>query len=339
MKHRKSYAVLSVLCVFFAAVFVFLCVWWFALTHPEFDGAASYGVRIPGLSDGISPQGLCTLPENDGGYDFAMSGYIEGEPSRVYLIHNDKTISNKNNGYADYAVLTEGGQTIESHFGGIACSEKYAYIASEEDVIVVSLEKLFDLPYARGAEVEIEGKFQTGFSENATCCVYDGMLVVAEFYHADKYPTDPSHHLEYNGETRHTLAYAYPLDADSVYGIADMVPSFVLSMPDEVQGMEMTDDHFYLSASYGLPDSRLMVTENVFKATTDKTFSVGGSNVPLLFVGNPQKTLAMPCMSEEICLKNGTLYVLFESQSVKYRFVVRTRVSHLMELPPDALMA
>lgn len=337
MKHRRSIITLSVFAIFFAAVFVFLSVWWFGERFPAFENAAETGVRIPGLDDGISPQGLCALPENDGGYDFAMSGYIEGSPSRVYLIHNDKIISNKNNGYADYAVLTEGGQTIESHFGGIACSEKYAYIASEEDVIVVSLEKLLNLPYGLGAKVEIEGKFQTGFSENATCCVYGGMLYIAEFYHPDKYMTDASHHLEYAGKTHHTLAYAYQLDEENQLGIADMVPRKALSLPDEAQGILITDDAIYLSCSYGLAASRLIRCPNVLASETERTFPESGG-IPLYFVEG-DAVFEMPCMSEEICIKDGAMYVLFESQSVKYRYVVRTRIAHLISLSPAEIFA
>ncbi len=333
MKSRRAIVTLSVFALFFVAVFVFLNVWWFAKRFPEFENAAEAGMRIPGLEDGVSPQGLCTLPENDKGYDFAMSGYIEGKPSRVYLIADDPVADLKS--AERYVTFTLNGAPVKSHFGGIACAGNYVYIASEEEILVARLDALIAADHAEA--VALAGSLKTGFSENATCCVYGSMLVVAEFYHAGAYETHPSHHLEYEGTMRHTLAYAYPLDANAKYGIADMVPSYVLSMPDEVQGMEMTDEYFYLSASYGLPDSRLMVTENVFGKTPDGTFSVGEEDVPLYYVGTPLKTMKMPCMSEEICLKNGDLYVLFESLSKKYRVFVRTRIGSVMRVPLSAL--
>ncbi len=334
MKHRRSIIVLSVFCVFFAAVFVFLSIWWFARRHPEFEQNASFGVKIPGLADGISPQGLCTLPEETH-FGFAMSGYIEGKPSRVYLIADDPVADLKS--AERYVTFTLDGEPVKSHFGGIACAGNYVYIASEEEILVARLGDLIAADHADA--VELAGSLKTGFSENATCCVYDGMLVVAEFYHAGNYETEPSHHLQGAEGLRHTLAYAYRLDDAAEYGIADMgVPSYVLSLPDEVQGMAMTKEHIFLSASYGLPDSRLLVFENVFEGSTDKTFSVGGREIPLLYVENPQKCLAMPCMSEEICLRDGNLVVLFESQSIKYRYLVRNRIGRLVGIRTESLL-
>ena len=121
MKHakrryfRKTTIALSVLLAFFCILFVFLTVWWFGASFPAFEKLASYQEVLPGLSDGISPQGLCALPEGTG-YDFIMSGYVEGEPSRVYLMREGEKDG-------DLVTFTENGEAVRTHFGGVACTE------------------------------------------------------------------------------------------------------------------------------------------------------------------------------------------------------------------------
>ncbi len=322
--YRKTTIFLSVLLALFCAIFAFLTFWWFGKSYPAFDKIAKKGASIPGLSEGLSPQGLCSLPESEE-YDFLMSGYIEGKPSRVYLLKEGE-------GSAPYVTFTQDGKAIESHFGGIACTEKYAYIASEEEVLVAPLGKILQ---GEGS-VEIEGSFKTGFHENATCCVFDGMLYVAEFYHPPKYPTDPSHAVETANGVRHTLAYAYALDGASAYRIADMVPRKVLSVPDEAQGVLILEKDIYFSCSYGLPSSRLIRCDNQLGENTEKTFNVNGAEIPLYIVEG-ETVLTMPCMSEEICERDGRLHILFESSSKKYFFFVRTRISHFISLELAAL--
>ena len=322
--YRKTAIALSLLLAFFCILFIFLTVWWFGASFPTFEKLASFQEVIPGLSEGISPQGLCGLPDGTG-YDFLMSGYIEGKPSRVYLMKEGEKSG-------DFVTFTENGEAVRSHFGGIVCTEKFAYIASEEKILVASLEEIV---HGDGI-VELAGSFETGFSENATCCIYQDMLFIAEFYHPPKYKTDPSHAMESVGGMRHTLCYAYALNDVSEYGIADMVPRKVLSVPDETQGILITDDAMFFSCSYGLAPSRLIRCPNILDEEPDKTFDVNGNAVPL-YVIDGERALTMPCMSEEICEKGGKLYMLFESYSKKYRYFVRTRISRLVFLPLSEL--
>ena len=162
------------------------------------------------------------------------------------------------------------------------------------------------------------------------------MLFVAEFYHPPKYETDPSHAMESADGMRHTLAYAYALDDVSEYGIADMVPCKVLSVPDEAQGIFITDDAIYFSCSYGIAPSRLLRCPNILNEETEKRFEADGADIPL-YVIDGKTSHTMPCMSEEICMKDGKLYLLFESYSKKYRYLVRTRISRLVVLPLSEL--
>ena len=328
---KQSRAVTIVLLsvtIFLCAVFVFLTVWWFGFTFPDFDSVAKEEKRIPGLSSGISPQGLCVLPDG-GPYAFAMSGYISGEPSRVYLISADPVASDIKE-VERYVTFTENGKDIKTHFGGVTCSENYMYIASGKKIIRISLDKILDAN--NGTAVEIDDYFETDFRSNAYCYIFDGVLYVGEFYRPGNYETDPSHHMAVGGKTNHALVYAYPMDEKCEGGVADMVPAKVISVCDEVQGIALDAQGIYLSCSYGLPSSRLKIYENRLNEETAKTFNVNGKEVPLYLLEDREPDLTMPCMSEEICLKDGRLYILFESMSNQYRWVVHNRISKLISI-------
>ena len=90
MKRKKK--LLVIFCPIAAvllALGIFLIVWYCGASYPQFGALARAEFEIPGLSEGVCPQGLCALPENEAGYDFAMSGYLSEGASRVYLIDEE----------------------------------------------------------------------------------------------------------------------------------------------------------------------------------------------------------------------------------------------------------
>ncbi len=330
---RAVTAILWTLVGVLTAAAVFLGVWWFGFIYPDFNAVAVQEARIPGLDSGLSPQGLCVLPDG-GPYAFAMSGYIKGEPSRVYLIPEDSVASDVKQ-VERYVTFTENGKDIKTHFGGVTCSENFMYIASGEKIIRISLEKI--LGANNGAKVEIDDFFKTGLDGNAFCYLYDGILYAGEFYRAGNYETLPSHHMDVGGKTNHALVYGFILDETRTGGVADMVPAKALSVCDEVQGIAIDESGIYLSCSYGLPASRLKKYENRLGGEADGTIQVDGTDVPLYLFTDRDADLTMPCMSEEICLKGGKLYVLFESMSKQYRWVVHNRISKIVSIETSKL--
>ena len=94
-----------------------------------------------------------------------------------------------------------------------------------------------------------------------------------------------------------------------------------------------------LSCSYGLPDSRIWVYEDPFSAPPQGAFSVGGTQVPLYFLDseNMRGKLAAPCMSEEIAVREGRLYILFESKANKYKLFTRVRMSRVQSVALEDL--
>ena len=80
---KRALIALGIVLFFIAALFIFLMVWFFGAKYPAFESIAEEEFTIPGLKEGISPQGIAPLPEGLK-YDFAVSGYmVDKSPSRV----------------------------------------------------------------------------------------------------------------------------------------------------------------------------------------------------------------------------------------------------------------
>ena len=309
------------------ALFIFLMVWFFGASYPAFDKLAEDTFTIQGLKEGISPQGLCALPEG-AEYDFAMSGYmVGGEPSRVYLINSEKD-------EAKYFTLTRGGKEVTSHFGGVTATQNYLLIADEKSVVRVPLDKALEAE--NGSEIEIYDELKTDI--NAAFCYYQaeaGLLFVGEFYRSKNFHTDESHHLTKDGETNYAFVYVYKADEEKAGGVENEKPVSILSVRGLVQGIAVTADKIYLSCSYGLPDSTLYTYSNPLGG--EASSMSGDIPVYRLDKSNLLSTLTMPCMSEELCVKDGKLYILFESLCNKYKYFVRTLMWNVVAVPLEKI--
>ena len=327
MSEKKSKKGRIALCIVGAVVLalgIFLIVWYCGATYPQFYALARQEFAIPGLSEGVCPQGLTALPENEEGYTFAMSGYMSEGASRVYLIDEENGQSGK------FITLSKGGKADESHFGGVACSDSFLYVACGDEIARLPLEKVFATE--NGGSVEAD-YFPAGL--NVAFCQYsdtENILYVGEFYRPGNYETPESHHLQTaDGGMNHAVVYAYEVDGE---GAPAPTPKFALSVCDQVQGIAVYEGGIALSCSYGLADSAIRVYENVTGTETDKTFDVGGVAVPLYVLDGSvlRGTLTAPCMSEEIAVRGGRLYILFESKANKYKLFTRVRMLHVQSV-------
>ena len=325
---KKLSIALGVVGVFFAALFVFLMVWFFGASYPAFDKIAEETFTIQGLKEGISPQGLCALPAGYE-YDFAMSGYmVKGEPSRIYLI-NSETNESK------YITLTRDGKEVTSHFGGVTATDNFLIVADGKYITRVSLDEA--LFAENGQAIEIHDQLELDI--NIAFCYYEreeDLLFVGEFYREKNYKTDKSHHLTKDGETNYAFVYVFVGDESGLGGIQIGQPYAVLSVRGLVQGIAVSQDKIYLSCSYGLPDSKLYTYSNPLHGGEEYT-DLHGVPVYRLDKDNLISTLTMPCMSEEICFKDGKLYILFESLCNKYKNFVRVRMDKVVAIPLEKI--
>ncbi len=325
---KKKMTVLGIIEVLLAALWVFLVVWFFGAKYPRFESIAKEEFEVPGLTK-ISAQGICALPENEQGYDFATSGYmVDKTPSRIYLIAKD--------GASKYITVQEDGKANTSHFGGVTCSENYLFVTSGKRVLRLSLASV--LSAGNGSAVEVLDFFRTDIN-NAYCYYNSGLLYVGEFYREGNYDTQESHHRAVAGGVNYAYVYEFAVDDNKEGGIASTVPQKVLSVREQVQGIAIYEGGITLSTSYGLPDSRIFTYRNILEESASGTVAVGENQVPLYVLdnGNLQSELIAPCMSEEICVKDGRLYVIFESMCDKYRYFTRTRLSNVYSIELSAL--
>ena len=319
MKKKHGKGKIIAIClplVLLTALLIFLAVWFFGASYPQFDKLVKKEREIPGLESGLSPQGLCPLPQ-DSGYEFAMSGYIKGEASRVYLIGET----------SKYVTLLENGKAVSTHFGGITRAGDSLYIASGKGVVRVSLAEA--LSAKDGGTIEVKGKIEAGLRSAAFCYYYGGTLFIGEFYRPGNYETDVTHHISADGETNYGFVYCYREDESLPDGF-ETSPYAVISVREQVQGIAVWEDGIALSTSYGLPDSKIYFYRNILSGDADATFG----ELPLYILGSNDlvETLTAPCMSEEIFVSNGRLYLLFESLSNQYKYFVRRQIDSILSL-------
>ena len=330
-KHlKRTLMALGILLGIFFVLLAVLLIWFCGARYPDFDGIAKETFSIQGLKEGISPQGLCALPQGEE-YDFAMSGYmVDKSPSRVYLINSEKD-------EAKYVTLTRDGEAVNSHFGGVTATDNFLIVADGKKIVRVSLAEA--LSAENGEAIEIHDELELDI--NVAFCYYqreENLLFVGEFYREKNYKTDESHHLEKDGEMNYAFIYVFFVDESGLGGIQIGQPLAIFSVRGLVQGITVTKSNVYLSCSYGLPDSTLYVYSNPLHGGEEST-NLHGVPVYRLDKSNLLSELVMPCMSEEICVKDGKLYILFESMCDKYKYFVRVQMRKVIAIPLELIGA
>lgn len=277
--------------------------------YGNFYSRVEESVAISGLDTSFVPQGLEYVEEED---VFLMSGYMnDGGASRIYV--SSKTSSDK------YVELKYNGVNFEGHVGGVSVAGDNVYLASDDAVYILSLDDV--LKAEKAAVVNILNSVVVDLVPAFTT-VYDGYLYVGEFYKKEKYETDPTHHITIgNGKMNYALCYAYKLDAQ---GNTDFTPSFAISIPNQVQGLCLSENNLYISTSWAISNSHLMIYHSNWKNSPIK-FTPKDLNYEIdLFILNDTRLVEdvnMPPMSEEVDYHDGKVYISFESAGKKYKSV------------------
>ena len=262
---------------------------------------------IPGLEEDFVPQGLCYVEKLS---LYAVSGYVKGDNSRIYLV-NDKT------GEAKKLILKD----FDLHAGGIASYNGNVYVSAGGNekkgghiyyINADTLSKAKD-----GDTVSFEGRFQVPVRASALYAS-DDILIVAEFYEYKSYKTNKEHHYKSNS----AWACGYKLPLNSKYKKDELlVPDVVLSIPDKVQGLSITDSgKVVFSTSYGRKNDSVFSVYAPYEEWKSTTVKIGEADIPL-YVAEDEVLLLktkMPPMTEGVDFYGGSLYVLFESGAKIY---------------------
>lgn len=320
-KHKAVLIAGATLLGLILALGIFLLVWFLGERYPEFEEMTKEEIEIPGLESGMSPQGLTSLPRNREGFDFAVSGYLSKQPSRVYLVGSD------NERVKYFTLADEEGKDISTHFGGITCTENYLIVASGTKLVRVSLREAIEAE--DGARITIADSVKLeGLRSIAYCTTWDDLIFAGEFYRKGSHETEESHHLEVSGGVNYGIIYAYRANEEKVGGIENDDYIYAISVPAKVQGIAIWDRGIALSTSYGLADSKILIYRNVLHYSPKREWN--GKPLYVLDESNLSQVITSPCMSEELFEKDGRIYVLFESASKKYKTFVRRQMKHVV---------
>ena len=176
--------------------------------------------------------------------------------------------------------------------------------------------------------------------------IYDGKLLVGEFHREGNYERDESHEVTTPSGSNKAVTFAYEINNESEYGIASTIPTYAISTTSLVQGMVVTNGNIILSTSYSLPSSHLYVYKNILSSapTTqihfDSLDDVAGEDfmIDTYILDTPTSSQILPQMSEEITIKDGSLYILFENACSKYKMFTRLNLTDVYSLELSNLL-
>ena len=278
--------------------------------YPQFALAGETGCLIPGLREGLVPQGIAFLPEKD---LLFFVGYREdGGPSAV--VAADRSTG-------EIALQAElyntDGTPYTGHAGGVCVTEKDLYVSNNHRLYRLPLAGLFAPKEAGRCAFASEIPVPV----NSSFCFYgDGVLWVGEFEHGDAYHTDSSHRVRTRDGDFRAWICGYRLAREKTLPDGAQ-PDMILAVSDRIQGVALQDGLVYLSRSYGRKNSSAILRcawrED---EPADETVSLNGRDVPVWYLDSSrrQASLIAPPMTECLCAADGDIYVLFESAAEMY---------------------
>ncbi|MBR6535560.1 MAG: hypothetical protein IKT65_08265 [Clostridia bacterium] len=249
----------------------------------------------PGLNDGFVCQGIFAHEKSE---KIFVSGYMKDHSaSRVYVTDMN------NNSY--YVSLYKDNAEFTGHAGGIAYYGETVYIASEDTVYTVDINKF--LNGKNGDKIDIGSGIAVN---NAASFIYadSDYIYVGEFHDGENYITDHEY-VTPNGTNYAIISRYLPSDLTK--------PNKIYSVGNKVQGICFTPDgKLVTSTSYGLTDSEYFVYD--LNDATDSGNTLDGASV--YYLGECIKTFKGPAMVEGLDYYNGKVITLTESASDKYIF-------------------
>ncbi|MDD9270760.1 hypothetical protein ACFPES_27245 [Paenibacillus sp. GCM10023248] len=292
------------------------------------------GPVVPALKQNAVPQGMAYL--EDRGWILVSYYRDEGKSSLLTVI--DAATGQMVKALELYKTA---GVPYTGHAGGIAASRKHVWISSDKDVNYVNIDEIVN---ASDGKLTFAGAVKNDTRSSFTAYA-EGVLWIGEFAHGTEYPTDKSHYITNRDDKEHKAwAVGYKLDATSDLPVAQAgqsgepaVPDYIMSLPDNIQGMHVGQDSIWLSQSYGRNNASTLF-RHANSVKSDKphaNVTVRGKQVPLWFLDskNKQSQMETPPMSEGLFETKSQLYMLFESGAAKYRTSSSYALDRIQILP------
>ncbi len=277
---------------------------------------------IPGLFEGIIPQGICYIGELDA---FAVSGYYEDGlfPSMIMLVDAETGKFTK-----AFPLQNVDGKDYSGHAGGLTASEDYIYITSESTCYICEIDSLKKLK--NGEALKFESNFKLNTFGSFACC-NDGILWTGDFIESSDTGREKARKITTlsSGETFYAYCEGYILKD----GLPDVkkinsetngyIPDYLLAIPEQVQGMSFTHSgKIIFSTSYGRKnDSKIYVYDDILLTERIGTYKIEETEIDLLACSSDllKETIIAPPMAEGITQGEKGQYIIFESGAEKYR--------------------
>ncbi len=275
--------------------------------YDRFTRSGEPGTIIPGLAEGLVPQGIAWMEAEDA---LLISGYRTDGGGSALIAFDRSTGEIRKQVSLQYS----DGRVYNGHAGGVCVTENDIYISGEQRLYRISLDKFRQLSDTASCSFEEEILVPVNAS---FCNCSEGVLWVGEFHHAWNYPTDPDHAVSSADGTQRAWICGYRQSGNPDFE----TPDFILSVTDRIQGMTTSGGAIYLSQSYGNRTSSSIIRYNmILDRDPDMTVQLGQQEVPLWILDSSCRSDTLPCppMSEGLCSVENGIFVLFESAALPY---------------------
>lgn len=298
--------------------------------YEDFVAISNKGAIIPGLTEGLIPQGICYVEEQD---VFLVTGYHKGGASSVISVidkENEKIIKN-------ILLCSNDGKPFRGHVGGIASDGKWVWISSEKSIYVISYEMIenasnmdsINLPEGNECPVKADYIFYSG-----------SYLWVGEYNYAPFYKTDSSHYAtDSDGKEYNALVVGYSLSPEH-----DNIEKaeFALYVPDKVQGIILQNDgSIILSCSFWCFEDSKLMCYYLGDNSQDSSIMLDEEEISVYYLEDQylEWEICMPPMSEGIAFADENYYIIFESASLLYSWYSRDQLGNIMIVPSKSLFS
>ena len=287
------------------------------------DNSEKYAV-IPGLKEGIVPQGMARNPKT--GYVYISAYFTTSNTASVILVLDETGTF-----VAEYHMYKSDGTPFTGHMGGICATEEYLYFSgpSTADGYYSVGELAFaDLPTAGSYDVTFTSTVALPIS--TSYLFYDnGAIWVGNFYLEGSYDLGKFFNVKTatsDGKSYGGYAAMFLVDEETKRltvpeGEKYAIPVLTLACPDKVQGFAYRDGKIALSISYGRNNNSYLDFFAIDPDAATKTFTADGKTYPMIVLDsrNRVKTITAMGMTEGLTLaENGDVLILFESGAQKY---------------------
>lgn len=277
---------------------------------------------IPGLFEGIIPQGICYINELEA---FAISGYYEDGlyPSMIMLVDAQSGKFTK-----AFPLQNIDGDNYYGHAGGLTASEDYIYITSENTCYICEIDSLKGLK--NGEKLQFESNFKLN-TFGSFACYNNGVLWTGDFIESSDKGRESARKITTlgSGETFYAYCEGYILKG----GLPDVkkinsettgyIPDYLLAIPEQVQGMSFTlSGKMVFSTSYGRKNfSKIYIYDDVLLTERVGTYKIDETEIDLQACSSDllKESIIAPPMAEGITQGENGQYIIFESGAEKYR--------------------